>query len=104
MTTLLRALALAILLVLTGCASASRGPIIGIEGPITVILMAPADLREACRALGIKAGPNQRLRGCMRPYGDPAKPWGADIWCGHGDAQCLAHELRHVVEPGWTHE
>ena len=27
-----------------------------------------------------------------------------EVYCADGDYECLAHEVRHVVDPTWQHD
>lgn len=85
-----------VLVLLTACGNL----LVGTNGPATVIL-GPAERIEAyCSALT-----GRRAVGCLVPERsatDPTKDtW--TIWCPYNDVRCLAHELRHVIDPTWTH-
>ena len=87
-------------LCLTGCTSAVQ---IGREGPALVILAPAASAASQC------AGANPDAAGCSLTTRDKdGRPRAALIVCPVDHlsiplAQCLAHELRHVLEPQWSH-
>ena len=87
-------------LCLTGCTSAVQ---IGREGPALVILAPAASAARQCAA----AQPD--APGCSLTTRDKdGRPRAALIVCpvDHPTiplAQCLAHELRHVLESEWRH-
>lgn len=84
-------LMLLLMLFLTACASL---PIVGVEGPIMVILDTPSETTRVCRELIAKfAPPGQYWRGCVTVGGGKAI-----VRCPFDDAQCLAHEVRHIIE------
>ena len=85
-------LILLFMLFLTACSS----QVVGKEGPITVILDTPQETTRVCQELLGNAGPKQYWRGCVTIGGGQAI-----VRCPFDDAQCLAHEFRHVVEPGF---
>lgn len=93
---MLRAALVASALILTGCASLAD---VGQEGQLTVILDKPRRIAEACVQMSGKPA----AEGCMQALNDrffilcPLD--GASV----STAQCLAHEIRHIVEPGWQH-
>lgn len=61
------------------------------EGPVRVVV---GDIDHLCLAFY-----GQPVRGCMTRSPDGR----VTIYCRAGDVECLAHEIRHVVEPGWRH-
>ena len=83
-------------LALSGCATTA--PNVSVEGPVTVILNGWRDTAKACAA--ISGQPN--AIGCMTRRGNHVTilcPVDGSVTL----AQCLAHEIRHVVEPQWHH-
>ena len=83
------------LLLLAGCASPAW--IEGRSGPVAVYLAkTPEAVQQACeKVLGPTPG---GWRGCIR-FGS-LRVW---IWCQEKDVECLAHEIRHLIE-GDFHE
>ena len=72
-----------------GCATS---PFVGYRnGPITLYI---GDVRHVCAAGGIGN------RGCTMRYPNGR----VEVYCADGDYECLAHELRHVVDPAWQHD
>ena len=92
--------ALLLALCLTGCANITQ---IGREGPALVILAPTSSAARQC------AGAHPDAAGCSLTGRDAdGRPRNALIVCpvDHPSiplAQCLAHELRHILEPTWTH-
>ena|SRR3990172_4158766 len=84
-------LIIGLVLVLTACAV--RAPFReAAEGPVRVIV---GDIGHLCLALY-----GQPVRGCMT-----RSPEGrVTIYCREGDVECLAHEVRHALEPEWHHD
>ena len=82
----------------TGCASVKSGaPMIATNGPVTVKLFPD---REAVRLYCFDhALPIPWNGGCFIPKRDGS----FEIVCPLRDVDCLAHEIRHKVEPGWRH-
>lgn len=82
---------------LSGCA----GRIVGQEGPVTVILDYPQRITQFCSANLPPAKPGQYWRGCIakKMYSPTYSDY--TIFCPHNDALCLAHEFRHIIEPGF---
>ena len=82
-------------LLLTGCASVPTE--VGMNGPVTVIL---DDWRRVARACHVITR-DHRAIGCLNRVT-------TTILCPlNGEqplAECLAHEIRHLIEPAWTHE
>lgn len=82
--------ALGLVSLLTGCA---RTPFLTYEnGPVALHI---GDVRHVCAASGVIYN-----RGCTMRY-----PNGRiEVYCADGDYECIAHELRHVADPGWRHD
>ena len=79
--------AVTLALLLAGCAPFHEA----VEGPVRVVI---GDVRHLCLAFtGTPA------RGCVTRHQGRIT-----VYCQAGDVACLAHEIRHVVEPGWQHE
>ena len=80
---------------LSGCAFSVRAT----EGPVTVVLGDSASTARQC----VRLTGEPRAVWCMTRFG-PA----VTIYCpmikAEGLAECLAHEIRHVLEPAWRHE
>jgi hypothetical protein len=80
---------LAAVIVIGGC---STSPFIGYRnGPVTLYI---GDVRHVCAAGG------SSNRGCTMRYPNGR----VEVYCAAGDYECLAHELRHVVDPTWEHD
>ena len=79
--------ALAVMVI--GCATA---PFDGYKnGPVTLYV---GEVRHICAAGALNN------RGCTIRY-----PNGRiEVYCARGDYECIAHELRHVADPGWQHD
>lgn len=82
-----------LLLLLAGCATAPHST--AANGPVAVTI---GDVRHMCLASGYDSP-----RGCLMQH-----PNGRiTIYCADGSrdelAECLAHEVRHLVEPAWRH-
>ena len=88
-------------LLLMGCA----GPLVGREGRVTVALyetLQEAD--QACRRLAKRdPGPGRAFGGCMVRWAEGGY-WYYQVHCVRDSAYCLAHEIRHIVEPEWHHD
>lgn len=70
----------------------------GKHGPFEVFLGDEKTIRETCQKLLVNYDP--RVKGCV------SKNYIEDkfkIYCEYGDADCLAHEFRHIWEPEWIH-
>ena len=88
-------LAILLTLLLAGCATRAQ---IGREGPVTVILDDARTVAATCATITRQPS----AWGCVATIGEYHF-----IFCprtGGGTAQCLAHEVRHVIEPTWRHE
>ena len=80
-------------LLLVGC---GISPQVGTSGPVTVILDDGRRVAEQCQQI---TG-HPRAQGCMVRVGNRVTIMCPRDW----PAECLAHEVRHVVEPEWRHE
>ena len=88
--TVLIATMVALAVMVVGCATAP--PFDGYKnGPVTLYI---GEVRHICAAGALSN------RGCMIRY-----PNGRiEVYCARGDYECIAHELRHVADPGWQHD
>ena len=76
-------------IVLGGC---SIAPFVGYRnGPVTLYI---GEVRHVCAAGG------SSNRGCTMRYPNGR----VEVYCADGDYECLAHELRHIVDPMWEHD
>lgn len=76
-------------LLLAGCASVSRHE--AVSGPVRVVV---GDIAHLC--LAFYGAP---VRGCLTRHADGR----ITIYCRADDVECLAHEVRHALDPTWTH-
>jgi hypothetical protein len=94
--------ALALVIVLAGCAGPAS---MSTVGPVTVALGSREWVRRTCRiALHLDTAPLlaalvwDHVRGCV-----VLREGKIAIYCPVGDAECIAHEIRHAIDPLWTH-
>ncbi len=84
--------AVAIAGAVAGCASPFAT---SVNGPVAVSI---GDVAHMCRLSGYDSP-----RGCMMRHANAS----VEVFCQDGSrdelAECLAHELRHVIDPGWSH-
>lgn len=89
-------------------ATTPEDPLVGRSGPLEVVLMpAPDAVNTVCEnILGKPAGEGYIYRGCAGTYpNDPNDPNGSSlVVCQTNDADCLAHEFHHLLDPSWKHE
>ena len=87
--TVLIATMVALAVMVVGCATA---PFDGYQnGPVTLYI---GEVRHICAAGALNN------RGCTVRY-----PNGRiEVYCARDDYECIAHELRHVADPGWQHD
>ena len=79
---------------LAGC-----GTVTAQNGPVRVTLGPAEEIRRQCADL---TGQRDTL-GCLTGTMGLAGWQSVHILCPFNSPTCLAHEVRHLVEPGWTH-
>jgi len=82
------------LVALAGLVVGCSGPLIGRSGQVTVGLGPAEEVTVVCTKLLGPPPAGRYWRGCMRVV--PALR-AVDIWCPFNDAECLAHEVDHLV-------
>ena len=89
-------LMLSAVILLAACGSLQ----VGQNGPIQVILGPLERIEAICSALA-----HRRAVGCLVPERHPTQEglWHWTIWCPFNDPVCLSHEIRHLIEPEWSH-
>ena len=82
--------ALLALLLVAGCARPAPFQD-AVNGPVRIVV---GDIAHLCLALV-----GTPVRGCLTRHPDGR----VTIYCPRDDLACLAHEVRHAVDAGWTH-
>lgn len=77
------------------------------NGPATFITGEPGAVRDYCTKALSKVKDNRgaaagKARGCST-WAPADNPTQVTIACPEGDDDCVAHELRHVIQPEWRH-